>query len=76
MPKLKGAPEEREQNRFCDWVRGEAKRQGYRNSDIADELLISDQALCNKLNGRSKLTITDISRICGMLGQYTFGAAG
>lgn len=76
MPKLRETEEEKEVHRFQDWVRGECRRNGLHQKGLADELLISEAALCKRLNGHSQFTVTEVAKICSVFGAYTFGGAG
>lgn len=73
MPRLRESYEDAELHRFCDWVRGSARRKSITQRDISDELQISEVSLSNKLNGKTRLTAKDIIQMCEILGAYTFG---
>lgn len=75
MPKLREAEEEKEVHRFQDWVRGECRRKGMTQKKLAEELLMNEQAMCHRLNGRSRFTVAEVAKICSLLGAYTFGGA-
>lgn len=42
-------------------------RSGYTQNQLAKELGISRNALSNKINGRSSVTVSDVIRICEIL---------
>jgi transcriptional regulator with XRE-family HTH domain len=64
---------ERAVNRFRDWVRGECRRRGITQRELSDDLLISEAALCKRLNGKTDMSLPEIVKICSVLGGYTFG---
>ena len=68
--------EEREANRFRDWVRGECRRRHISQRELSDELLISEVAMSRKMSGDIGMSMKDVIQICSVLGAYTFGGAG
>lgn len=74
MPKLRPTPEQRECNRFSDFVRGELKRQGKKHSDLADELNLSQPTVTQKINGKVVWTLPEIIQTVVYLNtEYTIG---
>lgn len=54
-----------------DLLRGALAAKGIRQTDISDRLGISRQAVNNKLNGKSVLTVRDVTAICELLDATT-----
>lgn len=74
MPKVYLSIEERECNRFSDFIRGELKRQKKRNSDLAYELNLSPGSITQKLNGSVKWSLPEIIQALNYLdSEYVFG---
>ena len=77
MPRVREfeAAEDREANRFRDWVRGECRRKHITQARLSDELLISEVAMSRKMSGETNMRLSDVITICSILGPYTFGGA-
>lgn len=74
MPKVYLSKEEREVNRFNDFIRGELHRQGLRFEDLANELCLPTPSVTNRLNNRSRWTLLEIVTTLSFLGKsYQFG---
>jgi len=74
MPKVYLTTEERECNKFSDYVRGELKRQGKRHSDLAYELNLTQSTVTQKINGKIVWTLPEIISTLTYLGtEYTIG---
>lgn len=77
MPKVYLSIEERECNRFSDFVRGELRRKGLTHNDLAKELCLSQVAVTARINGRTAWSLKDIITTLNYLGaSFTFGRAG
>lgn len=50
-----------------DLLRGALAEKGIKQTDISERLGISRQAVSYKLNGKSALTVRDVSAICELL---------
>lgn len=75
MPKVFITSEQREINRFNDYVRGELRRRNLRHADLADELNLPQVSVTNRLNGKTEWTLADIVSTLSYLGTaYSFGA--
>ena len=74
MPKLRPTPEQRECNRFSDFVRGELKRQGKQQQDLADCLRLTRTAVTKKINGKAAWSLSDIVQTLEFLNSsYVIG---
>ena len=74
MPKIYLSIEDRECQRFCDFVRGELKRQGKLHRDLADELNLSAVSVTLKINGKVKWSLSEVIQTINYLGAtYTIG---
>lgn len=74
MPKVYLTAEERECNRFSDFIRGELKRQDKRHKDLADELNLSTVAITQRINGKTRWTLPEIIQAVNFLNtEYTIG---
>lgn len=74
MPKTFITTEQRESNRFNDFVRGELRRQNLRHSDLATELSLPTVSVTNRINGVSRWTLPEIISTLSFLGcSYRFG---
>lgn len=60
MPRVYLTNEERECRRFSDFVRGELKRQGKQQQDLADCLNVTRECVTLKINGKRKWTLSDM----------------
>lgn len=73
MPKVYLTTEERECNRFSDFVRGELRRQGKFHKDLANELNLSTVAVTQRINGKTRWTLPEIIQtLCFLKSEYTF----
>lgn len=74
MPKVYLSKEERETNRFNDFIRGELRRQGYRFEDLANELNLPTPSVTNRINRKSRWSLEEIIATLAFLGKsYEFG---
>lgn len=74
MPKIYLTNEERENNRFCDFVRGELHRQNKLFSELAHELNLPTVSVTNRVNGKTRWTLPEIIGTLSFLGKsYEFG---
>ena len=74
MPKLRLTTEERECNRFSDFIRGELKRQNKKQSDLADVLNLPAETVARRLNGKTRWTLPEIVTAVDFLNTtFTFG---
>ena len=74
MPRVYLTKEDRECQRFSDFVRGELKRQDKRHKDLADCLNISQVATTNKINGKTKWSLSDMIQTLDFLhSSYVIG---
>lgn len=72
MPKIVST-EQREMNRFSDFVRGELIRQRKRQTDLAAYMYVSKQTICYKMRSGS-WTGRDVVQVLQFLGkEYSFG---
>jgi hypothetical protein len=74
MPKVYLSKEEKENCRFCDFVRGELHRQDKLFSDLAYELNLPTPSVTNRINGKARWTLPEIVATLSYLGKsYEFG---
>lgn len=74
MPRIYLTSEEREENRFCDFVRGTLKRNGLRHKDLADALNLPTVSITQRINGKSRWTLPEMIQTLHFLGcTYTLG---
>ena len=74
MPKVFITSEQREINRFNDYVRGELRRRNLRHADLADELNLPQVSITNRLNGKTEWTLADIIKTLSFFDTgYQFG---
>lgn len=74
MPKVFITKEQREINRFNDYVRGELRRRNLRHADLAKELDLPQVSITMRLCGKTDWSLADIVSTLAFLGTtYEFG---
>jgi len=74
MPKVYLTTEERECNRFSDYVRRELRNQKKTHSDLASELHLTQSTVTQKINGKIVWTLPEMITTLMFLGEeYTIG---
>ena len=74
MPKVFITSEQREINRFNDYVRGELRRRNLRHADLADELNLPQVSITNRLNGHARWTLPEVIKTLSFFNTgYQFG---
>lgn len=74
MPKVYLSKEEKVNNNFCDFVRGELHRQNKLFSELAYELNLPTVSVTNRINGKTRWTLQEVVTTLAFLGKaYQFG---
>lgn len=55
--------------RFCDWVKGELRRQGKEQADLAAYLNVSTPCISYRLNGKVEWYFRDVLKTVEFLGR-------
>ena len=75
MPRTYLTTEQRECNRFNDFIRGCLKRKKLRHKDLANELGITQVAVTKKINGSTRWTLPEMIQTVMFLDtEWTIGS--
>ena len=67
MPRLKLNPVDLKYQKFNDYVKGELRRQGKNQEELADYLFVTSTCIPYRLNGKVEWFFRDVLRTCEFL---------
>lgn len=67
MPRLKLNPVDLKYQKFNDYVKGELRRQGKSQEQLADYLFVTATCISYRLNGKVEWFFRDVLRTCEFL---------